>query len=103
MPTLEQALFERLMLQNPLDHLVRDPKSKSLNHSQSIETQAVRYLVSCYRRCGGVLARKKAGSGIAEEIRSMKDLIVQNLITAFKEPDFYEGQNLNDQLSDLFP
>ena len=61
MPTLEQALFERLMLQNPLDHLVRDPKSKSLNHSQTIETDAVRYLVSCYRRCGLVMNSKKKG------------------------------------------
>ena len=37
--TLEQALFERLMLENPLDNLVTDPKAKSLNHSQTIETQ----------------------------------------------------------------
>ena len=27
------------MLENPLDNLVTDPKAKSLNHSQTIETQ----------------------------------------------------------------
>ena len=52
--TLEQALFERLMLENPLEHLVTDGKRlggvKALNHSQTIETQAVRYLVSSYKR-----------------------------------------------------
>ena len=101
MPTLEQALFERLMLQNPLDHLVTDPKSKYLHHSQSIETDAVRYLVSCYRRCGRVVSSKKKGEKIFQDLLNMKDLIVQNLVTAFKEPDFYDGQNLNEQLSDL--
>jgi len=100
-PTLEQALFERLMLQNPLDHLVTDPKCKSLNHSQTLETEAVRYLVSSYRRCCQVMARKKKGAQIIEDIEKMKDLIVQNLMTAFKEPDFYDGQNLIQQLSDL--
>ena len=101
MPTLEQALFERLMLQNPLDHLVTDPKSKFLNHSQTIETEAVRYLVGCYRRCSLVINSKKKGEKILEDILNMKDIIVQNLVTAFKEPDFYDGQNLNEQLSDL--
>ena len=101
MPTLEQALFERLMLQNPLDHLVTDPKSKSLHHSQSIETDAVRYLVSCYRRCGRVVSSKKKGEKIIQDVLNMKDLIVQNLVTAFREPDFYDGQNLTEQLSDL--
>ena len=27
------------MLENPLDNLVTDPEAKSLNHSQTIETQ----------------------------------------------------------------
>ena len=89
------------MLQNPLDHLVTDPKCKSLNHSQTLETQAVRYLVSSYRRSCRVMASKKKGSKILEDIEKMKELIVQNLVTAFKEPDFYDGQNLNQQLSDL--
>ena len=101
LPTLEQALFERLMLDNPLDHLVTDPKCKSLNHSQTLETQAVRYLASSYRRCCQAIASKKKGAKIVEDILEMKNLIVQNLITAFKEPDFYIGQNLNQQLSDM--
>ena len=88
-------------MDTPLDHLVTDPNSKSLNHSQTLETQAVRYLVSSYKRsCQAVSSRKK-GTKIVEDILQMKDLIVQNLMTAFKEPDFYSGQNLTEQLSEL--
>jgi len=99
--TLEQALFERLMLENPLDNLVTDPKAKSLNHSQTIETQAVRYLVSSYRRASEVSSRLEESSKHFADLAKIKEIIVQNLVTAFREPDFYVGQNLNKQLSEI--
>ena len=100
LPTLEQALFERLMLETPLDHLVTDPKAKSLNHSQTIETQAVRYLCSSYRRAVSVGWGLARDSRHLADVTKMKELIVQNLVTAFQEPDFYVGQNLQQQLAD---
>ena len=98
--TLEQALFERLMLENPLDNLVTDPGAKSLNHSQTIETQAVRYLVGSFRRASSVSQRQDKKSKLITDIKRMKEIIVQNLVTAFREPDFYVGQNLNKQMSE---
>jgi len=102
--TLEQALFERLMLENPLEHLVTGVNRlggvKALNHSQTIETQAVRYLIGSYRRAMTVRHRLGKGSKYSTDVDRMKEIIVQNLVTAFQEPDFYVGQNLQKQMSD---
>jgi len=102
LPTLEQALFERVMLPNPLDHLVTDPAVKSLDSAHLIETLLIRYLAECFRRCNRVLARN-TNTTIRQtnSIKQMKGMVVQNIVTAFREPDLYIGQNLSQQLSDL--
>lgn len=88
-------------MENPLDNLVTDPNAKSLNHSQIIETQAVRYLCGSYRRALRLADKLGKKSKYLENIQKMKEIIIQNLITAFREPDFYVGQNLQMQLSDM--
>ena len=83
------------MLPNPLDHIVTDPGAKSLGCAHLIETQLVRYLAECFRRCNRVLGRTdKADTKIVNNIEQMKGMVVQNLVTAFREPDLYIGQNL---------
>ena len=90
------------MLPNPLDHLVTDPGAKSLGCAHLIETQLVRYLAECFRRCNRVLGRiDKANIKVASSIVEMKKMVVQNLVTAFREPDLYTGQNLYQQFSDM--
>jgi len=102
LPTLEQALFERVMLPNPLDHLVTDPAAKSLDSAHLIETQLIRYLVECFRRCNHVLSKNTDTTiRLTNSIKQMKGMIVQNIVTAFREPDLYTGQNLSQQLSDM--
>eukprot|EP00092_Neocalanus_flemingeri_P008087 GFUD01008727.1.p1 GENE.GFUD01008727.1~~GFUD01008727.1.p1 ORF type:complete len:1041 (+),score=441.41 GFUD01008727.1:59-3181(+) len=102
LPTLEQALFERVMLPNPLDHLVTDPAAKSLDCAHLIETQLVRYLAECFRRCNRVLARQTDTTNrLDSSIKQMKGMVVQNMVTAFREPDLYMGQDLSQQLCDL--
>jgi len=102
LPLLEQALFERVMLPNPLDHIVTDPGSKSLGCAHLIETQLVRYLAECYRRCNKVLARtEEANTKLADSLAQMKGMVVQNLVTAFREPSLYTEQDLYQQFSDL--
>jgi len=102
LPLLEQALFERIMLPNPLDHIVTDPGAKSLGCAHLIETQLVRYLAECYRRCNKVLGRiQKDDSKMINSIVKMKGIVVQNLVTAYREPVLYTGQDLYQQLSDL--
>ena len=81
--------------------MVTDPNAKSLNHSQIIETQAVRYLCGSYRRALRLADKLGKKSKYLENIQKMKEIIIQNLITAFREPDFYVGQNLQMQLSDM--
>ena len=90
------------MLPNPLDHLVTDPGAKSLGCAHLIETQLVRYLAECFRRCNTVLdSIDKANKRVASDVVEMKKMIVQNLVTAFREPDLYTGQNLYQQFSDM--
>ena len=102
--TLEQALFERLMLESPLEHLVTGVNRlggvKTLNHSQTIETQAVRYLISSYKRAMAARHRLGKKSKYLADVDRMKEIIVQNMVTAFQEPDFYVGQNLQKQMSE---
>jgi len=101
LPTLEQALFERVMLPNPLEHLVTDPGSKSLGCAHLIETQLVRYLAECFRRSNNVLSKTDKNSQLIENVHEMKKMVIQNLVTAFREPDLYVGQDLHQQISDL--
>ena len=94
--SLEQALFERLMLTNPADHLVSEPGCRELHSAHLIETGTVRYLAECYRRCQE--ARIKAAE--------MKEIILQNFLTAFKVEaeqgeDLFPGTDLGQQLTDL--
>ena len=65
------------MLPNPLDHLVTDPGAKSLGCAHLIETQLVRYLAECFRRCNRVLGRiDKANTNVASDIVMMKKMVV---------------------------
>ena len=63
--------------------------------------KAVRYLVSSYRRASEVSSRLEESSKHFADLAKIKEIIVQNLVTAFREPDFYVGQNLNKQLSEI--
>ena len=63
----------------------------------------VNYLVECYQRCYNVIDRKSTSTvQLVNDVMDMKALIVQNLATAFREPELYCGQKLDEQLRKTF-
>jgi len=59
-------------------------------------------LVESYRRCGVLMAR---GQGyqchLKHSLEKMQGMVVQNMTTAFREPELYMGQDLKEQLAQL--
>lgn len=101
MPTLEQALFERAMLENPSESVVSSPGKLFKPDSHLTETHLVKYLCKCFSKCNIIINRSSTSPSLSSAISSMKSMIVQNLATAFREPDLYVGQNLVEQTVDM--
>jgi len=96
--TLEQALFERLMLEDPRSQVVTRQGSNLAFSPHLIETRLVHFLLESYRRSWQLGQRKK---NLSDEVDNIQNLIIQNLATAFREPDLYSGQNLQEQLTSI--
>lgn len=96
---LEQALFERLLLFNPSDYLI--PSNVSTAQTEDVaQTKVLLYLYGCYVRNSEVA---NLNDSIATDTaQKMKGLILRNACTSLKQPDLFEGQNLSNQLLDLF-
>jgi len=100
LPTLEQAIFERLMLENPGSQVVTSPGCKERTPAHLVESRAVVYLAECYRRLLGQIA-KRPEEVLVGSLAQMQAMVVQNLATALREPDLYPSQDLPGQLMDL--
>jgi ubiquitin conjugation factor E4 A len=100
LPTLEQALFERVLLERPEEHVVRAPGCKARGPAHLTEARAVVYLAGCY---GRLLAagRGREGSRLADSLDRARAVVVQTLATALREPALYVGQDLPAQLAQL--
>ena len=62
----------------------------------------VYYLLECYRRCCSLLARESSTTlRLGDQVSAMQDLVLQNLVTAFREPDLYCDQQLTLQLHEV--
>lgn len=108
---LERALFERLLLPNPSENLaLKDSgatgSKKSRTRDQRETTpedvytsECVTYLSSAYHRIHRYFERSSSPEN--EDLQTMRSLIVRNLATAFRTPDLYEGQNLNEQFLNM--
>ena len=100
LPTLEQAIFERLMLENPSSQVVTAPGCKERTPAHLVESKAVIYLAECYRRLLSQV-EKCSEEGLAGSLAQMQGMVVQNLATALRMPDLYPTQDLPGQLMDL--
>lgn len=97
--TLELVLFERLLLENPSAHLIA--KDKSISHAPSvhvIESHCLLYLFECYRR---LLEQKQKHDNLTSVIEKMMGFVVRNAATALKQPEVYEKQDLQRQVSNI--
>jgi len=99
LPTLEQALFERLMVEEPAALVVQAPGCTARPPSHLTERRVVVYLAESYRRLAAVVAR--GAGGLEDALGVVRGLVVRNLATALREPDLYLGQDLPGQLAAL--
>ncbi|KAJ9594013.1 hypothetical protein L9F63_014573, partial [Diploptera punctata] len=97
--TLEQALFERLLLEDPAIHIVNNhnpEKKSSIADVHATQKEVVTYLYECYRR---LLSLKNESKEELQTILSqMQGLVIRNVATALKRPELFESQDLDSQL-----
>uniref|UniRef100_A0A8C1CD50 RING-type E3 ubiquitin transferase n=1 Tax=Cyprinus carpio carpio TaxID=630221 RepID=A0A8C1CD50_CYPCA len=102
MDTIEQALFSRLLLPEPGNHLIYMTSCSVVNLSadrDAGEKRAIPYLYACYRRA------KEEITKVPEKLLSYavhcKNLSVSNARTVLLTPEIYISQNVYEQLVDL--
>ncbi|KAL4715997.1 hypothetical protein ACJJTC_013297 [Scirpophaga incertulas] len=95
--TLEQALFERLLLQDTESYVI--PKSCKVYKEHIVQKLVFPYLFSStqnlqsYDHVNTILVKNT--------LAKMKELIFRNAVTALKQPALFEGQNFSMQLHEL--
>ncbi|KAK6625393.1 hypothetical protein RUM43_005690 [Polyplax serrata] len=97
---LEQILFERLLLEEPSQHLL-NPPTNGVVDSHVLQKEVITYLVECYSRLIRIEPIRK-NEEIKKEIDEMKMLVLRNAATALRQPELYENQNLNSQVLQIF-
>ncbi|XP_063063515.1 ubiquitin conjugation factor E4 A [Engraulis encrasicolus] len=102
MDTIEQALFNRLLLLEPGNHLIYMTSCSAVNLSadrDAGEKNAVPYLYACYQRA------KEEVTKVPEKLLPYavrcKNLSVSNARTVLLTPEIYVNQNIYEQLLDL--
>jgi ubiquitin conjugation factor E4 A len=100
--TLELALFERLLLKDPENHVIGRTVDKELSPTNAHATQkyVTPYLFECHRR----LLRMKTGvqnNGRNKIISQMLSLLMRNAAKALKQPELFESQQLHSQILKL--
>jgi len=99
--TLEQALFERLLLEEPREHVVGrnvyDGEDLSRVDTHGTEKDVITYLFECHRRLHSMKAEVE-NSGRKQTVSQMLNLVLRNAATALKQPELFESQELNPQI-----
>ncbi|XP_015436791.1 PREDICTED: ubiquitin conjugation factor E4 A [Dufourea novaeangliae] len=96
--SIEQAVFERLMLLDLVSKLVPAEDSQQTPcNSHTLETQAISYLFESYCR----LQRYQNNQELGNVVCKMQKIILQNAGVALQEPDLFEGQGIHNQFIQL--
>lgn len=102
LPTLENALFERLLISDPSSQQIPSVDPKKAWHGPGFfkESRCISYLCGCLRQ---ILRGLKSSQPNPNQARmdTLRDLVVRNMITALLEPDIYQGQDLYGQVREL--
>lgn len=101
---LEQALFERLLLEDPETCIINNGKpANSSTPFYIAEKECITYLFNCYMKIVEKERECIEGSDLKKILKTMTELIVRNVATALKQPALYEDtQELNKQIVNLF-
>ncbi|XP_066565198.1 ubiquitin conjugation factor E4 A isoform X1 [Amia ocellicauda] len=102
MDNIEQALFNRLLLPEPGNHLIYMTSSSTVNLSadrDAGEKSAMPYLFACYQRAKEEIT--KVPEKLLPYAQRCKNLTVSNAHTVLLTPEIYVSQNIYEQLLDL--
>ncbi|KAM6158861.1 ubiquitin conjugation factor E4 A isoform 2-T2 [Rhynchocyon petersi] len=102
MNNIEQALFSRLLLQDPGNHLINMTSSTTLNLSadrDAGERHIFCYLYSCFQRAKEEIT--KVPENLLPFAVQCRNLTVSNTRTVLLTPEIYVNQNIHEQLVDL--
>uniref|UniRef100_A0A8V5H9A7 Ubiquitin conjugation factor E4 A n=1 Tax=Melopsittacus undulatus TaxID=13146 RepID=A0A8V5H9A7_MELUD len=102
MDNVEQALFARLLLQEPGSHLIHMTSSSTQNLSadrEAGERQILRYLYACFQRAREEIT--KVPENLLPFAVRCRNLTVSNTRTVLLTPEIYVNQNVYEQLVDL--
>lgn len=90
---LGSAIFERLLLQDPIDHVhLQSPSDKPDMHT--VQADCIIYLFECYRRC----KIEKMDSELREKMNSC---IIQNSALTLSQPELLMGQEPHLQVLNI--
>lgn len=94
---LNHAVFDRLLLPNPQDFLIpNNVRPADSSDTETVtQTKGLVYLFQCYERS---LALCNASDSDSDSGKRIQGIILQNVATAVRTPDLYEGQTFPDQL-----
>lgn len=95
--TMEQALFERILLTEP--EVLVIPKSTKAYMDHVIQKQLFPYLFNAIQNIDHYEQNKN--ETVKKCVEKIKELIFRNVITALKQPALFEGQDFADQLIEL--
>uniref|UniRef100_A0AAF6Z7A1 Ubiquitin conjugation factor E4 n=2 Tax=Bos TaxID=9903 RepID=A0AAF6Z7A1_BOVIN len=102
MNNVEQAVFTRLLLQDPGNHLINMTSSTTLNLSadrDAGEKHIFCYLYSCFQRAKEEIT--KVPENLLPFAVQCRNLTVSNTRTVLLTPEIYVDQNIHEQLVDL--
>ncbi|XP_069470544.1 ubiquitin conjugation factor E4 A isoform X2 [Ambystoma mexicanum] len=102
MENVEQAVFTRLLLPDPGNHLIYMTSLGTQNLSadrDAGEKHIIPYLNACFQRSKEEIT--KVPEHLLPYATRCKNLIVSNSRTVFLTPEIYENQNIHEQLLDL--
>ncbi|KAM9658780.1 ubiquitin conjugation factor E4 A isoform 2-T2 [Trichechus inunguis] len=102
MNNIEQALFSRLLLQDPGNHLINMTSSTTLNLStdrDAGEKHSFCYLYSCFQRAKEEIT--KVPENLLPFAVQCRNLTVSNTRTVLLTPEIYVDQNIHEQLVDV--
>nr|KAF6468530.1 ubiquitination factor E4A [Rousettus aegyptiacus] len=102
MNNVEQAVFARLLLQDPGNHLINMTSSTTLNLSadrDAGESHIFCYLYSCFQRAKEEIT--KVPENLLPFAVQCRNLTVSNTRTVLLTPEIYVDQNIHEQLVDL--
>lgn len=88
--SIEHAVFERLMLQNPEPECMYDNTSVQEIDNHAVQTQVITYLYECYYR----LKHYQTNDSLEDTVRNAFQIVLRNAQTALQEPNLFEDQEV---------